>query len=78
MEYKESQLPVVIRENEYLLLDDGTTVRFEEASGARDIMIGEDFTPRCTLFPGNTYTFSSGGHTYLCTAGDWDLKVERG
>ncbi len=78
MEYKESQMPVVLKENESLILDDGTTVRFEEASGARDIMVGEDFSPRISLFPGNTYSFSQGGHTYLCTAGDWDLKVEKG
>lgn len=77
MTYTEAQLPVVVKENETLVLDDGTTVRFEEAAGARDIMIGEEFTARCQLFPGNSYPLDNAGKSYLLTAGDYDLKVER-
>jgi hypothetical protein len=76
MEYTEADLPVEVKENEYLKLNDGTTVRFEESGGARDVMIGEEWTPRTTLFPGNEYMLDSGGKSFRLTATDYSLKVE--
>ena len=76
MDYTEADLPVELKEAEVLTLADGTTVRFEENGGARDVMIGSDWSPRCSLFPTNTYAFDAGGKSYTLTAMDTTLKVE--
>lgn len=77
MNYTESDLPVVIRETEVVILADGTEVRFEESGGARDIMVSGDFGPRATLFPGNEYNLDSGGASYVLTATDDALEVKK-
>jgi hypothetical protein len=77
MEYRESDLPVILKETEYVILSDGTQVRFEESGGARDIMINDEWTPRATIFPDNEYILETGAGTYRLTAGFLDLKVEK-
>jgi len=76
MDYSEADLPVSLKEAEIVTLADGTTVRWEENGGARDVMIGEEFAPRATLFEGNEYVLDAGGKTYTLTAGGDFLKVE--
>ena len=78
MQYQESDLPVILKEGEEVVLADGTEVRYEEAGGARDVMVGGEFTPRATLFEGNEYTLEAGGKSYKCTAVADGLKVEAG
>ena len=76
MDYSESDLPVTLKETETLTLADGTTVRFEESGGARDVMIGDEWSPRTTLFPGSDYMLDAGGKQYKLTAGGDDLTIE--
>ena len=77
MEYKESDLPVTLKETETLTLDDGTVVRFEESGGARDVMINDEWSPRVTLFPTADYILECGGQSYKLVAGDTDLSVAK-
>jgi hypothetical protein len=77
MEYSAKDLPVTLKETDFVILPDGTKVRFEENGGARDVMIGEEFGPRCQLFEGNDYTLDAGGATYRLLAGANDLTVSR-
>jgi hypothetical protein len=77
MNYTENDLPVVIKEAETVTLNDGTEIRFEESGGARDIMIGGDWSPRATLFPGNEYTLNGGGNNYVLKATDDALEVSK-
>ena len=76
MDYQESDLPVVLQEGDTVRLADGTTVRFDESGGARDVMINDEFNSRCTLFPTMDYELDAGS-SYRLTAGDMDLKVEK-
>lgn len=76
MDYHEKDLPVTIGETEVVYLDDGTSVRFEENGGARDVMINDEWTPRCSLFPSCDYALETGGKTYRLVAGEYDLKIE--
>ncbi|THB69996.1 MAG: hypothetical protein D6E12_03505 [Desulfovibrio sp.] len=75
MDYSDADLPVEINEADVVTLADGTTVRYEENGGARDVMIGGDWSPRCTLYPGNTYDLDAGGKAYVLSATDSALKV---
>jgi len=77
MDYQENDLPVVLQEGDSVRLGDGTTVRFDESGGARDVMIGDEFTARCTLFPTMDYELAAGSGSYRLTAGGMDLKVEK-
>ena len=78
MQYQESDLPVTLKEGEEIILAGGTEVRFEDAGGAFDVMVGGEFTPRTTLFESNEYTLEIGGKNYKCTAMADGLKVEAG
>ena len=62
----------------FLTLDDGTSVSFDSNGEAKDVMINDSFTPACTLFPGNEYSFQAGGNTYklTCTFED-NMRVEK-
>lgn len=73
--YSEQDLPVTLKETEVVTLDDGTTIRYEESGGARDVMINEEFTPRVQLFPCSDYILETGGKRYKLLAGDFDLSV---
>jgi hypothetical protein len=77
-EYTEKDLPVTLHHGELLTLDDGTSVRFDSNGEAKDVMINDSFTPACTLFPGNEYSFQAGGNTYklTCTFED-NMRVEK-
>ena len=77
MDYQESDLPVILREGDMVKLEDGTVVRFDESGGARDVMINDEWSARCTLFPTMDYELAAGSGTYRLTAGDMDLKVEK-
>lgn len=76
MDYSDSDLPVELSEGDVATLADGTTVRYEENGGARDVMLGGEWSPTCSLFPGNTHTLVAGEKTYVLTAMDSTLKVE--
>lgn len=77
MDYTEKDLPLVITENEYVTLDDGTKVRYEESGGARDLMIGDEWTPRATIFPHNDFILECGGKTYRIVGLDEGMRVEK-
>jgi hypothetical protein len=75
MDYTEADLPVTLKETEVVTLADGTAVRFEENGGARDVMVNDEWSPRCTLFPGCDHMLEAGGKTYRLLAGNDDLSV---
>ncbi|GAB6177996.1 hypothetical protein JCM16814_28870 [Desulfobaculum senezii] len=78
MEYKESDLPVEIHHGEILTLDDGTALRFESNGEAKDVFLGDAWSPTVQLFPANEHTFEAGGKTFKLTALFEDaLKVEK-
>lgn len=77
MDYTEADLPVTLKETEALTLEDGTTIRFEENGGARDIMLNDEWSPATTLFPACDYFVEAGGKRYRLLAGNDDLLVER-
>lgn len=77
MSHTEADLPAVIHEAEFVILADGTQVRYEESGGARDVFVNDEWTARATLFPGSDYSFDAGGATYLLTATDDGLRVEK-
>ncbi len=68
MNYTEADLPLTLHHGEILTLPDGTTVRFESNGEAKDIMLGDSWTPAITLFPANDYFVEAGGNKYKCTA----------
>ena len=45
MSYTEADLPVEIHHEDLVTLADGTTVRFETNAEAKDLYIGDAFTP---------------------------------
>ena len=77
MDYTEKDLPVHLKETEYVTLSDGTKIRYEENGGARDLMVGDEWTPRATLFPGNDCTFDCGGAAYRAIGQDEGMMVEK-
>lgn len=76
MQYQESDLPVTLQDLDELVLEDGTAVRWESSVKAKDILVGEDFMPKATLFPGQNYELTAGGKTYIITAEDTAVRVE--
>ena len=76
MDYSEANLPVEIVEGDVVTLADGTTVRYEENGGARDVMLGGDWSPTCSLFPSNTHNLVAGGKSYTLLATDKGLQIE--
>ncbi|UZP67785.1 hypothetical protein N1030_02090 [Desulfovibrio mangrovi] len=77
MNYSERDLPVVVRETEMVSLEAGAVVRYEESGGARDVFVGDEWESRASLFPGMSYELECVGCTYLLSAMDEGLKVER-
>lgn len=77
MDYTEKDLPVDLRETEFVTLDDGTKIRYEESGGARDLMVGDEWTPRVTLFPHNDYMLEVGGKNYRIVGLDEGMRVEK-
>lgn len=78
MQYQESDLPVTLKEGEEIILAGGTEVRYEDAGGAYDVMVGGEFTPRVTLFESNESPIEVGGKTYKCIGEADGLKIEAG
>lgn len=68
MNFKESDLPLSLKHGEMLVMDDGSTIRFESNGEAKDIMINEDFAPAITLFPANDFFYEAGGAKIKMTA----------
>ncbi len=68
MEYTESDLPLTLKDGEYLTLADGTSIRWESNAEAKCIFFGGSFEPDVELFPGLEYTHQTGGNTYKLTA----------
>ena len=68
MNYTEADLPLSLHHGEILTLADGTTVRFESNGEAKDIMLGDSWSPAVTLFPSNDYIVETGGSKVKCTA----------
>jgi len=52
-------------------------VRYEESGGARDVFVNDEWSVRATLFPGSDYCLETGGCTYMLTATDDGLRVEK-
>ncbi|WP_300157845.1 hypothetical protein [Solidesulfovibrio sp.] len=50
--FSEADLPVSIDHEEMVTLGDGTTIRFETNAEAKDLYVGDAFTPTTQLFPG--------------------------
>ncbi len=77
-QFTEAELPVEIHHEDLVTLADGTTVRFETNAEAKDIYIGDAFTPNIQLFPGTEFEFQAGGADYKCTATFEDnVRVEK-
>lgn len=68
MEFKESDLPIEIHHEDFVRLEGGETVRFESNGEAKDVFIGDAFTPTIQLFPDTDYQFSSGTKQYQVRA----------
>ncbi len=78
MEYRESDLPVEMKHEDFVRLDGGETVRFESNGEAKDVFIGDAFTPTVQLFPDTDYDFTSGGKAFRVRADFADkLLVKR-
>ncbi|WP_428569093.1 MAG: hypothetical protein ACP59X_10520 [Solidesulfovibrio sp. DCME] len=72
--FTEADLPVTFHHEEMVTLDDGTTIRFETNAEAKDLYVGDAFTPTIQLFPGNDFFVDSGGKRFKVTA-EFDDKV---
>jgi len=66
--YTEADLPVSIDHAERVTLGDGTTIRFETNGEAKDIYVGDAFTPTTQLFPECDYVVASCGHSFQVKA----------
>jgi hypothetical protein len=67
-EFTEADLPVRIDHEQMVMLEDGTTIRFETNGEAKDVYVGDAFMPTTQLFPGCDYCVESGGKTFKVTA----------
>jgi len=78
MDYKESDLPVHLKEGEYLSFDAGGSIRWESNGEAKDVFLDSGFSPTAELWPGSSYTVETGGHTLKLTATfEQELFVEK-
>lgn len=68
MEHTEKDLPVRLHDGEYLLLNDGTVVRWESNGEAKAVFVGDSFNATMELFPGQEESLSAGGLTLMLTA----------
>ncbi len=67
-EYTEADLPVSINHEEMVTLGDGTTIRFETNGEAKDVYVGDAFTPTVQLFPACDYSVEANGKTFKIMA----------
>ena len=67
-EFTEADLPVRIDHEQMVMLEDGTTIRFETNGEAKDIYVGDAFCANVQLFPGNDYFVDAGGKSFKVTA----------
>ncbi|MGE4535827.1 hypothetical protein K9F62_18620 [Desulfovibrio sp. JY] len=67
-EFTEADLPVSIDHEQMVTLGDGTTIRFETNGEAKDLYVGDAFTPTTQLFPGCDYCVESEGKTFKVMA----------
>jgi hypothetical protein len=78
MDYKVTDLPVDLHHEDMVDVGGGVVVRFETNGEAKDVYLGEAFTPTVQLFPACDYTFEAGGCSYKLTALFEDkLRVEK-
>ncbi|WP_338010256.1 hypothetical protein [Desulfocurvibacter africanus] len=78
MEFKENDLPIELHHEDSVRLGGGETIRFEANGEAKDVFIGDAFTPTIQLFPDTDYTFNSGDKQYQVRAHFEDkLSVKR-
>lgn len=68
MNFTEADLPRQIHHGEMVTLQDGTEVRFESNGEAKDIFLGDAYTPIVQLFPDTEYLFTAGDSQYRVTA----------
>lgn len=68
-DYTQKDLPVTLHTDDLLRLDDGTAVRWESSGEAKDIMLNDDFSATCQLFPGCEYTLAAGGKNFRISTG---------
>jgi hypothetical protein len=66
--YTEADLPVSIDHEEMVTLSDGTTIRFETNGEAKDVYVGNAFTPTAQLFPECDYLVESCGNSFQVKA----------
>ena len=72
--FTEADLPVSIDHEEMVTLEDGTTIRFETNGEAKDLYVGDSFTPTIQLFPGGDFFVDSGDKHFKIVA-EFDDKV---
>lgn len=76
-EYTQKDLPVRMHPDDLLRLDDGTSVRWETSGEAKDIMLNDDFSAACQLYPGGEFIVSAGGRDFrVSTDFAEDILVE--
>ena len=72
--FTEADLPVSIDHEEMVTLEDGTTIRFETNGEAKDLYVGDSFTPTSQLFPGCDYFVDSCDKHFKIVA-EFDDKI---
>jgi hypothetical protein len=76
-DYTQKDLPVHLHTDDLLRLDDGTAIRWETSSEAKDIMLNDDFNAATQLFPGCDWTLEAGGKSFRVSTGYEDtITVE--
>lgn len=68
MEYAQKDIPVRLHDGEFLVLDDGTVIRWESNGEAKAVFVGDSFNATMELFPGQEETLSVGGLNLTLTA----------
>lgn len=68
MEYSEKDIPVRLHDGEFLVLGDGTVIRWESNGEAKAIFVGDSFNATMELFPGQEEPLSAGGLNLFLTA----------
>lgn len=68
MEYTESDLPMNLGDGEYLMLEDGSSIRFESNGEAKDVFFGASFERDVELFPDCEYVYEHAGKQFKLTA----------
>jgi hypothetical protein len=64
----EADLPASIHHEQMVILDDGTTIRFETNGEAKDVYVGDAFDVTVQLFPGCDYVVETGGKSFKLLA----------